>query len=47
MDYLNARERAKIYFRCDVIHFMGVFPGTDLVYYSQIIMIISNVTKIN
>jgi len=46
MDYLNARERAKAYFRCDVIHFMGVFRGTDLLYYSQIIMIISKFPKL-
>lgn len=47
MGHLNAREKAKTYFKCDVIHFMGVFPGTDLVYYSQIIMSVSDATKIN
>lgn len=45
-DYLNAIEKAKTYFRYDAIHFSGVFPRTDLVYYSQIIVIISNMTQI-
>lgn len=45
-DYLNATEKAKTYFRCDAIGFSGVFPTTDLVYYSQIIVIISNMTQI-
>lgn len=47
MDYLSDRERDKTYFRWYVIHFMWVFPGIDLAYYSEIILIISNVSKIN